>query len=221
MDLFDLGCYFAHHVPVQAVKNPLVKYAACAYAAKQLGRVRGRKAVIGGIATQQADMERNLNLGTLDWAYVGAQYYDKAFPLLRQELSSSGTYEMPVTPLTGLDGISSPPQASVASPQSTSRTPEAKRRRLSKQVTGNSNTDETLGAAAILCVYEFLDNTNTAWESHLSGAKSLFDFAEKEGMLSVDYPISPGPSQQRLQSSKARKAIFWNIARQDLLAACE
>lgn len=57
MDLFDLGCYFGHLVPVQALLNPLLKYSACAYAAKQLGRVQGRKAVIGGIVCRQAEME--------------------------------------------------------------------------------------------------------------------------------------------------------------------
>lgn len=57
MDLFDLGCYFGHLVPVQALTNPLLKYSACAYAAKQLGRVRGRKAIIGGLVCQQAEME--------------------------------------------------------------------------------------------------------------------------------------------------------------------
>jgi hypothetical protein len=57
MDLFDLGCYFGHLVPVHALSNPLLKYSACAYAAKQLGRVQGRKAVIGGIVGRQAEME--------------------------------------------------------------------------------------------------------------------------------------------------------------------
>ena len=57
MDLFDLGCYFGHLVPVQAISNPLLKYSACAYAAKQLGRVQGRKAVVGDIVGRQADME--------------------------------------------------------------------------------------------------------------------------------------------------------------------
>ena len=57
MDLFDLGCYFGHLAPVQAISNPLLKYSACAYAAKQLWRVQGRKAVVGDIVGRQADME--------------------------------------------------------------------------------------------------------------------------------------------------------------------
>jgi hypothetical protein len=219
MDLFDLGCYFAHHIPVQAIKNPLVRYSACAYAAKQLGRVRGRKAVIGGIVTQQADMELYPHPETVDWAYIGAKYYDRAISLLMEELLSSGSQETPLTPVTTFDETFSP-QPSTDSPQSVSRTPGNKRQRLSKPVAA-TNADETLGAAAILCVYEFLDNANTAWSRHLSGTKSLFDFAEKEGMMPVESPTSPGALSQRIKPSRARKATFWNFARQDFLAACE
>jgi hypothetical protein len=222
MDLFDLGCYFAHHVPVQAIRNPLVRYSACAYAAKQLGRVRGRKSVIGGIVTQQADMELYPHPETVDWAYIGAKYYDLAISLLMEELLSSGnqgSQEAPLTPVTPFDETLSP-QMSTASARSTSRTPGHKRQRLSKPVIA-ANADETLGAAAILCVYEFLDNANTAWSRHLSGTKSLFDFAEKEGMMPVESPTSPGALSQRIKPSRARRATFWNFARQDFLAACE
>jgi hypothetical protein len=72
-----------------------------------------------------------------------------------------------------------------------------------------------------LCVYEFLDNANTAWARHLSGTKSLFDLAEKEGMMPVQSPTSPGSLSQRITPSRARRATFWNFARQDFLAACK
>lgn len=219
MDLFDLGCYFAHHVPVQALSNPLLKYSACAYAAKQLGRVRGRKATMGGLASRQADMELYPHPETVDWAYIGAKYYDRAISLLMQELSISSTQEVPMTPMTTVEEFS--PQGSGQSPQSDPRTPGGnKRRRLSRQPS-SSHADETLAAGAILCVYEFLDNANTAWDRHLSGTKSLFDLAEKEGMMPVQSPTSPGEISQRMKPSRARKATFWNFARQDFLAACK
>jgi hypothetical protein len=83
------------------------------------------------------------------------------------------------------------------------------------------NSDELLAATAILCVYEFLDASVPEWSRHLNGAKSLLDIA-KERMMPLQLP-SPGtpllsPSSTRM--SKARKATFWNIARQDMLAAC-
>jgi hypothetical protein len=219
MDLFDLGCYFAHHVPVQAMSNPLLRHSACAYAAKQLGRVRGRKAVVGGTVSRQSDMELYPRPETVDWAYIGAKYYDRAISLLMEELSNSGSQDVPMTPITTVEETFSP-QASAASPHSTPRTPGNKRRRLSRPISAN-NADETLAAAAILCVYEFLDNANTAWARHLSGTKSLFDMAEKEGMMPVQSPTSPGALSERIKPSRARKATFWNFARQDFLAACE
>ena len=218
MDLFDLGCYFAHHVPVQSRSNPLLRFSACAYAAKQLGRVRGRKAIVGGLVNKQADMELYPHPETVDWAYIGAKYYDKAISLLMEELSHSGTQDTPMTPMTTIDETLSP-QSNVQSPQN-ARTPRNKRRRVSVPAS-NSNPDETFAAAAILCVYEFLDNANTAWARHLSGTKSLFDLAEKEGMMPVASPTSPGGVTQRVRPSRARRSTFWNFARQDFLAACK
>ncbi|KAH7409423.1 hypothetical protein BKA64DRAFT_397131 [Cadophora sp. MPI-SDFR-AT-0126] len=215
MDLFDLGCYFAHHVPVQAMTNPLLRYSACAYAAKQLGRVRGKKAVVGGIASKQADMELYPRLESANWPYIGAKYYDRAISLLMEELSNSRGQGTPMTPMNGEDAFS---PSSAQSSYGSQLTPGYKRRRLSRSPT-SSHGDETLAAGAILCVYEFLDNANTAWSRHLSGTKSLFDLAEKEGMMPVQSPTSPGAISERIRPSRARKAAFWNFARQDFLAA--
>ncbi|KAL2074628.1 hypothetical protein VTL71DRAFT_8406 [Oculimacula yallundae] len=216
MDLFDLGCYFAHHVPVQAIGNPLLRYSACAYAAKQLGRVRGRKAIVGGIASKQAHMELYPGLESANWPYIGAKYYDRAISLLMEELSNSRSHETPMTPVAAGEETISPSSATSSHGGQFSST--NKRRRLSRPP-GSSHADETLAAAAILCVYEFLDNANTAWSRHLSGTKSLFDLAEKEGMMPVQSPTSPGAITERIRPSRARKATFWNFARQDFLAA--
>jgi len=219
MDLFDLGCYFAHQVPVLALSNPLLKFSACAYAAKQLFRVRGRKAIVGGIVSQQAAMELYPQSETVDWEYIGAKYYDKAIQLLMEELSNSGNAEIPNTPSIVIDETLSP-RSNNTSSQDGRKTPGNKRRRVSRQHCA-SNPDETLAAAAILCVYEFLDNANTAWARHLSGTKSLFDLAENEGMMPIQSPTSPGSLSQRITPSRARRATFWNFARQDFLAACK
>jgi hypothetical protein len=217
MDLYDQGCYFAQLVPVQALSNPLLKYSACAYAAKQLGRVRGRKAVVGGNVTNQAEMERFPNPETVDWEYLGAKYYDKAIQLLMEELSNSRAQEMSVTPIP--EEIFTP-QSAAQSPRSVPSAPAIQRRGPPRSH-NTSKSDETLAAVAILCVYEFLDNANTAWSRHLSGTKSLFDMAENEGMMPVRSPTSPGSLSERVKPSRARKAAFWNFARQDFLAACK
>ncbi|ESZ93520.1 hypothetical protein SBOR_6101 [Sclerotinia borealis F-4128] len=211
MDLFDLGCYFAHHVPILAVSNPLLKNSVCAYAAKQLSRVGGKKAVVGGISSELALMELYPDSQKVDWVYIGAKYYDKAISLLMEELAKSSGNDFPITPTIDehftFPGISGSPQ-SIPSQAN-------KRRRLSRPV----DADETIAAAAILCVYEFLDNANLAWSRHLSGTKSLFDLAEREGMMPLPSPSTPGSSSFRTKPSIARRATFWNFARQDFLAA--
>jgi hypothetical protein len=86
MDLFDLGTYFASCVPVRARLNPLLKYAACAYAAKQLGRVKGAKAKMGGVCSRQAIMEVWHDKDN-DFAWIGAKYYEKAIQLLMKSFN--------------------------------------------------------------------------------------------------------------------------------------
>ncbi|KAL3425207.1 zn 2cys6 transcription factor [Phlyctema vagabunda] len=216
MDLFDLGGYFAFQVPIQALTNPLLRYSACAYAAKQLGRVGGRKAVVGGLASYQAEMELFPQPEKVDWMYIGAKYYDKAISLLMAELSnpSSGD-DYAATPSLAEEPFS--PQGGSSSPRSLPENLGRKRRRISSKTTDKA--DETLAAAAILCVYEFLDNASTAWARHLSGTKSLFDLADQKGMIAVQSPTSPGSFHERIKPSRGRKATFWNFARQDFLAA--
>ena len=83
-------------------------------------------------------------------------------------------------------------------------------------------SDDVLAATAILSVYEFLDASGAAWSRHLNGTKSLLDIAQTK-MVSIEVPAAPGCFQslhELNKPSKARKAIFWNFARQDCLAAC-
>ena len=83
-------------------------------------------------------------------------------------------------------------------------------------------SDNVLAATAILSVYEFLDASGAAWSRHLNGTKSLLDIAQTK-LISVEVPAAPGCFQslhELKKPSAARKAIFWNFARQDCLAAC-
>lgn len=80
----------------------------------------------------------------------------------------------------------------------------------------NRTSDELLAVTAILCAYEHLSASDVAWSGHLSGTMTLLNMATHELR---PYTLSPG-SCDDLGPSKARKAIFWNFARQDFLAAC-
>ena len=83
-------------------------------------------------------------------------------------------------------------------------------------------SDDVLAATAILSVYEFLDASGAAWSRHLNGTKSLLDIPQTK-IVSIELPAAPGCFQslhQLKKPSRARRAIFWNFARQDCLAAC-
>ena len=214
MDLFDLGTYFASYVPVKASTNPLLKYSAVAYAAKALGRVNGHKPPVGGVVTHQARMELYPDAHKVDWYHKATKYYDAAVSLLRQALAEDPGANQNAN-------INSDPGWSGTDSRSAEDGP-SKRRRLSNNVVTRANSDELLAATAILCVYEFLDASGAEWARHLNGAKSLIDIAKDE-IMPLQIP-SPGNSIHLLPGmgiSKARKATFWNLARQDMLAACK
>lgn len=76
-------------------------------------------------------------------------------------------------------------------------------------------SDDLMAATAILCEYEAIDSSGDAWHRHLMGTKSLLDIAEA-GMRPLDHIEI---SQRKPRFSRARRAIFWNFARQDFAAA--
>jgi hypothetical protein len=212
MDLFDLGTYFASYVPVKARDNPLLKYAAVACAAKALARAQGRKPAMGGSAARQARLEMYPDASMIDWKHKAAIYYDTAVSLLLQALknNANSTPDDSDCELRSHNG-------SVAYGHD-GQAP--KRRRTSSNTSFVSNTDDLLAASAILCVYEFLDTSIAEWAKHLNGAKSLLVLAQERMLpLQMPTPSSTMSSATYKCISKARRATFWNIARQDMLAS--
>ena len=209
MDLFDLNTYFASEVPMRSLVCSLLKSAVCAYAAKQLGRVGGCKAVWGGVVSAQARMENWPQTGTVDWNYHAAKYYEKAIQQLIKSLQKDADSDNVGAATPRLYGRHDGTDSSDRSAPS-ARTTNS----------GDPNSEEAFAAAAILSVYEFLSASGPAWNRHLNGARSLFEIGqlnsvpEQQGFAScsLTYP---------LKLSRARKSIFWNFARQDYLSACE
>lgn len=218
MDLFDLDCYFSSIVPIKALSNLLLKCAACAYAAKQLYRVQGAKAIMGGRCSKQASMEVWPDADKVDWEWYGAKYYDKAIHLLMSELQHDSKSPAPLSTPEAFG------QWQAAELSEGGEHPRKRKRRSSNGRFSSSHSDEVLAATAILSVYEFLDATGPAWNRHLSGVKSLLDIAEV-GMMPLEQERSPGngmiPRKTKPGLSRARRATFWNFARQDYLSACE
>jgi hypothetical protein len=71
MDLFDFGKHFSSEVPIKALINPLLKFAACACAAKQLGRIDGIKHAEPCVHPIQAKIRPRFGKGSIDWYYCG------------------------------------------------------------------------------------------------------------------------------------------------------
>ncbi|KAM5443680.1 hypothetical protein MferCBS31731_001454 [Microsporum ferrugineum] len=216
MDLFDIGKYFGAYVPVKALTNPLLKCAACACAAKQLARVNGTKAIVGGVCKKQARMEQWPDANRVDWYYFGTKYYEKSIQLLMEELQHDE--QLPAL------SVSEAYRHWQAGELGDSLGNTNKGRKLSSAggLLSGAYSDEVLAATAILSVYEFLDATGPAWERHLCGIKSLLDIT-KAGMIFPEIQDLPesaaAPATKRPRFSEARKAIFWNFARQDYLSA--
>lgn len=83
------------------------------------------------------------------------------------------------------------------------------------------DSDELIATTAILCVYEFLDDSGQEWSKHLDGAKSLFDIAKDSAMYVTALSSGQDMPLPVARSSKGRRAVFWNICRQDMLSACK
>jgi hypothetical protein len=200
MDLFDLGTYYASYIPVQARENPLLKYSAVACAAKALARVQIRNPM------RQA---KYLDGQSVDWEHKAAVYYDNAVSLLLQALKTDPTMT-PDDSECEFTHHSSMGYGGHA----------AKRRRTSSNVSLNNNTDELLAASAILSIYDYLDTSIPEWSKHLNGAKCLLMHSQERMMpLQLASPTSPMSTSGFNFVSKARRATFWNIARQDMYAA--
>ena len=209
MDLFDQTTFFSSYIPVKSISSPLLKHAACAYAAKQLGRVESVQSATDIPASQRAMMQTWKGVDKQDWALLAAEHYDMAISLLMEALQWDHS------------SLGQNSSEEIDKRHYAPRTVEGmvEERRLRRRQFGSAQStarsDDLLAATAILCEYESLDASNAAWAHHLSGTKSLLDVVEV-GMMPLH---SSGTSLQRLSFSQARKATFWNFARQDMFAA--
>ena len=203
MDIFDAGDYFSSQVPVQARTWAVLRHSLSAYAAKQLHLAGNLKAVVGGTASTQATME-TYNIPT-QWDLVAIQHYDDAIGNVRGLMSSAEAYSPTSSssafvyrdPLGNFE-IGGPHRPTTATRQQSHTGPQI-------------DMEQAAAAVTILGVYEFVSATGTAWSAHLDGAKKLLDVAGPLARAGPN-PIVP---------SEGWRAIFWQLARQDYLAACK
>lgn len=205
MDIFDSGDYFSSHVPVQARIFPVLKHSLCAYAAKQLFLARTQKATVGGVTSRQATMETYDQ--SAKWDLIAGDHYGEAVSIL-QGLVAAATDYSNTDASDGFDFLDSSDALGM------NVSDVATQQRKSKP---RLQLEEAVAATTILGVYEFVSATGTAWSRHLDGTKTLLDIAGPQTRLDASSLSIP----RDLIPSEGWKAIFWQLARQDYLAACE
>ncbi|KAH0064828.1 hypothetical protein KCU96_g19358, partial [Aureobasidium melanogenum] len=202
MDLFDLGSFFAVDVPLKAASSPLLLFASIALSAKALGRTR---------ITAQQPKGSGSKRTPAEWSHKARYYYDQAITLLRQALENEtrqahASQQSPNPAIAATDAMME---------LDADRHPEP------PSVLPRTDSDELIATTAILCVFEFLDASGTEWSRHLDGAKTLFDIA-KDGTMPLSSAASGHSPMLGLRpptSTKGRRAVFWNICRQEMLNA--
>ncbi|KAK7733831.1 hypothetical protein SLS63_004617 [Diaporthe eres] len=194
MDLLYRYEVFSREVLTLARDHPILRYAACAVAAKQLGQMRSPLATIITGKTQQK-IAAKLQHGPLGLVWYGAKYYEKAI----QTLVKSITSEHP-----SHNYGSSP--ASLSSGN------------LMVRADGEDPIVRLLGTC-ILIQYEQISANRDAWSGHLFGFSKLLDLIDGRRLLRPDpmfeavYPFTKDVMQV--------KAAFWNFVVNDLEESSE
>ncbi|KAL4916445.1 hypothetical protein BDW62DRAFT_106330 [Aspergillus aurantiobrunneus] len=187
--------YFSQNIVVLSHWSPLVRYAACALGAKQLGQTRHPESQIRQTNTQILMMKALIDT-RLGFTWYGAKYYERAIQLLAKQISNRdrSSYSMSPNYIYEL-GLT---------PQGSSHTPahDGDEDRFLFQII----------AACILCQYEDVNATIRAWSGHLDGVfRLLRPHLADPGLFQVSVNIP--------QPGRALDAIFWFVVVNDMLNA--
>ncbi|OMP81753.1 hypothetical protein BK809_0002748 [Diplodia seriata] len=188
MDLVTCDSYFSRQAVHLAVHCPLIKYSACAAAAKQTGQTGAREPARTRLTAGQMRVADAISETKLDYLWYGAKYYEKAIQALAREISQ--------------ESLSSSPSAGLTtSPSAIYGAVVADAGREMQQPAF------PLVAACILCQYEELSATMRAWSGHLDGICKLLQIDGKRDVEGGG--VRRGPSQPRPYQSPAHQSVFW------------
>ncbi|KAJ9283778.1 transcriptional regulator family: Fungal Specific TF [Paecilomyces variotii] len=193
--------YFSQNSMLLCKYSPLVRYAAAALAAKQLGQMRDPASKIRRSGRQkliEAALMEATNLGTqsLNFLWYGAKYYAKAIQLLSKQISREDRSNSHLSP----GRIYQPNSAHI------------------EYDDYNANEDKNATiifqslAACILCQYEDLSATVRAVSGHLDG---IFKLLRPHLYLEIGIQIPRCVPQFK----KALETSFWFFVLNDMLNA--
>ncbi|KAJ8116905.1 hypothetical protein ONZ43_g4333 [Nemania bipapillata] len=189
MDLLYRYEVFSREVLTLARDHPVLRYAACAVAAKQLGQM-GR--TVNGIvrSNTQAALARRLARAQPGVGWYGAKYYEKAIQTLVKSITPTDTIPEYIYPPVSLSQGNLMIQADREDPV------------------------VRLLATCILIQYEQLSTSRDAWSGHLTGFSKLLDLIG-DGILLRPNPRFQAvyPFTKDVMHIKAG---FWNFVVNDL-----
>jgi hypothetical protein len=191
--------YFGHECIILTREHYLLRYSACALAAKQLSRSAVSLADLPQNAAQR-NIAQQLLSGTNDFAWYGVKYYDKAIKTLARSIRASETQP-----------------ASFASPEITSPACSLPQSEIMTRAEGEDPIVRLL-ATCLLIQYENLSGNNKGWTGHLNGFSKLLALLD-DGSLFHTNPLS----QQLFdaKSQRALRAAFWWWVINDIEESCK
>ncbi|KAK5994494.1 Transcription activator AMTR1 [Cladobotryum mycophilum] len=218
LDLFDSTKFFGVQVPIMGMDKPLLKFAIAAVSAKQLGRVNGVKFNIDRGYSSPADTEVYMDTSHVDWFYKAGHYYHLTISYLRQALpddyrDGSLAHISTTGESLGKNNQEIDHQISMGIPNTVTAHLSTCKSSLSV-----NTLDDLLAAASILTAYEFMDASGLEWARHLDGVKSLLDILGSS-TRQLRTPLDDVRIPETYVFSRAQRAVFWNFAREDYLAA--
>ncbi|KAK9318758.1 hypothetical protein V1517DRAFT_334700 [Lipomyces orientalis] len=185
--------YFTQQVCSLSRISPLVRYSACALAAKQLGQMKDPESKIRQTSSHKL-MMTTFAESKLDFLWFGAKYYEKAIRLLMRQISCNDPSTLQQSEIAIYQSVS-PPNQEV-----------------------HSNDDENafrtfrILAACMLCQYEDLSATMRAWSGHLDGIfRLLRPYLNSKALLQSSLHI---PDPLTLLNTS-----FWYFVLNDMLEA--
>lgn len=194
MDLLYQYEVFSREVLTLARDHPILRYAACAVAAKQLGQMKGVASVVRG--TTQTRIAEGIRRGKYGFIWYSIKYYEKAIQTLVKSIipdaQTPNNYASPTFSLSRGD--------------------------LMVHAEGEDPIVRLLGTC-ILIQYEALSANRNAWSGHLTGFSKLLDLIE-DGKLLKPYPLFAQvyPWTKDIMEVKAG---FWNFVVNDLEESCK
>lgn len=193
MDILYRYEVFSREVLSLAREHPLLRYAACAVAARKLGQMRTSLSTVLRGKTQE-NLAR-LAQGRLGFGWYGAKYYEMAIQTLRESISQTDVATNQVsTPLSLSQGY------------------------LMVRADREDPIVRLLGTC-ILIQYEQLSANRNAWSGHLTGFSKLLDLID-DGSLLIPNPVFEAvyPFTKDVMYMKAG---FWNFVVNDLEESCQ